>query len=371
MRTTQRVWGLVLGLVAAGWLTGCGDAHAVEDRALVIAVGVGPGTTAGEESWTFVVPNISITASSISSLPPGDQVYSITVQAPSWAIALVAVQDRMSRDLFLGDLAVVAFDTRMPVDQVAMVMRSLDQDGLIPKSFWVIGAQGPVKRLLTWPTPQEVIPRYYLAAYFACRTCHAVDWNTLGWEWWVRRLTPGVTPVAPVMTETRSGLRVQTLAVYPPGRLPVTMPPEIANGFACLTGRLMKGVLTGNWRGVHFAIERMRAASSASVRWEKSGVRAAVGVDITGYLATSRLPGANQPWLRGAQQWAARRIAAECLAAVAWANAHRTDPFGYTRDAILTVPDLAQRLAPGTVLWRPLTVSVNVDVRLQSRGTVA
>lgn len=370
MTRAHAIGWLLLVAFAVGGLAGCGDAHAVEDRALVIAVGVGPGQQPGQETWTFVVPNVAVTTTSISSLSAGNQVYAVTVAAPSWGAALLAVEDRMSRDVYLGDLSVVALDTRLDTDQATAVMGALNQDGLIPKSFWVTASSGPVTKLLTQPTPQEVIPRYFLMVYFACRTCHPVDWATMGWEWWARRLTPGITPFAPVMTETPTGSRAETLAVYPPGRLPLLMPPEVASGFAYMTGRLAKGVLTGSIDGFHFALQRLRATPSHTLRWEGSRVRVLEHIYVTGFLGAPTPLGTTGPWLARAERWAARRIVGDCLAAVAWADATQTDPFGFTRDAVLTVPTLAQDLAPGQVLWRPLTASVTVVVHLRSAGTV-
>jgi hypothetical protein len=357
-------------LLLTGTLTGCGETRAIEDREPVIAVGMDPGKQPGYELWTFVMPNPTVTPSNISALTSSQQYVTITVPARSWVDALNAAQDELSRDLYLGQLQLAAWSTKLTYAEVSRFITALNADGLIPKSFWVTAVDGSAAQALRAISPSEVVPRYFLAVYFTCTTCHAIDWGIFGWQWWTRRMSPGAAPLVPVVRGSANQITVPTAADYRPGQPALVMPPEVATGLAYLTGRVFKGAIAGRVDGHMIAASRLRPAPHVEVHWVNGRVVARVRVTVTGFLAEMPAGQSATRWIARANRWAARTLLQEMLATVRWANRTHTDPMGYTRDALWNDPPLAMRLRPGTYVWRPLVVHVTVHVHLRSSGTV-
>jgi spore germination protein KC len=348
-------------------LVGCGQVRAIEDRALILAVGIEPGRR-NSLRWTFVVPNVTVTASSISSLTPQNQVYAVTAEAPTWGEALRAAQEELSRDVYLGQLEVLAVDRRLGRAEVARVLDAINEDGLIPKSFWFLATDVPPSQVLTLPTVQEVVPRYFFTTYFRCRTCHAVDFATFGWEWWDRHWTPGLTPVAPLAEKAPSGLEVTRIVVYRDGATPLVFPREASEGYAVLKGRLVKGVLAGDVAGTPVVLERVATRATESCRLEGDAVVARVRVVAHAILATGR-PAFEVEKLDRIARWAAAVLAQKASAAVRLADASRTDPFGYTYEALAADPRRMEGLGPGDRFVRRLAVHVDVTLHLDTAGT--
>jgi hypothetical protein len=368
-----RAWLPWVLLLAVFLLAGCGDARAIEDRALVIAVGVAPGRSPAQKSWVFVIPNVAVTASNIASnVAPGQQVFAVTVEAPDWTSALGEISQRLSRDIFLGQLEILAVDRRLDWSAVTSVVDALNEDGVIPKNYYVVVSAGPVLQLLTQITPQEVIPRYFLATYFdVCRTCHSAQWSVMGWEWWQKSVTPGVNPYAPVATVTPVGARIATLAVYREGGPPLVMPPKVALGFSYLTGRALKETWVGRAEGQLLSAARLHGEARTDARLARGRIRVQGTLRVSGFLNASPIGRSPAHWIALAQAEAARDIASACSEAVTWANRTHTDPFGFTRDAIAKFPASSSRLPTRAQVILPIEARVSVVVRLLMSGTKA
>jgi hypothetical protein len=366
--------GLAFCLACAGLgLTGCVDARPVEDRALIIAVGVGPCREPGQKEWSFVIPNVAVTAANIASnSAPAQQVFAVTVVAPDFPTAVDQVSERLSRDVFLGQLEVLVFDRRLPYPEARAVVEALNQNGVVPKNYYVVVAKGQVRSLLTAVSPQEVIPRYFLSAYFdICRTCHTTDWAVMGWQWWSKSVTPGVNPYAPVAELTPQGLRVSTVAVYRDQGPPLVMPPAVALGFSYVTGKVVRHSWTGVVHGQTVSAARLVATSRQRARLLRGQVAVDSEVRVTGYLDVAPLQGNPAHWLALAQAASARAVVGLALRALDWSAHERVDPFGFTRDALASRPECAYRLAPGSSVALPLLARVRVQVRLLTSGTKA
>lgn len=358
----------ILLFLLTWFLVGCGDVRAIEDRALVVAVGIGHGQKPGHIHWTFVVPNVTVTVSSISSLSPSNQTYSIETEAPNWAEALRRTQDQVSRDLYFGQLEVVAVDRGLTSDELTHILNALNQDGLIPKSFWLLTSSRSPATALTFPTAQEIIPRYYFNSYFRCRTCHAMDLGVFGWEWWNRRWTPGISPFLPLAESTKTGLRVREVVVYPSHGRPIQWDTDASEGLAYLTSRVTKSTLAGTVNGIPVVLERVTARSGHRARLRQGHVDVQAEVRVRAFLSAYR-PGIDLKDLQRISDWAAAKILAKCQKAIAAANHSHTDPFGYTKDALAETPKLAERLQPGDLVWWPLRVHTRVEVLIDSAGT--
>jgi hypothetical protein len=229
MRTAARAGG---DFARAGY--GCGEQRGVpSSTATVLAMAV-----SAHHQWTFLFPNPAVTVSSLASQATGSEFYTISVTASSYPEALERVQQQSARAVFTQDVKVILFGAALPGPRVAQVVTSMTETGLVPGRAWMVATQAPPSQVLMHYTPQTAVPVYALADYFDCTTCHYTDLGVRAWQWWVRSITPGVSPVLPVVRPTATGLDVIRLLVYGSQGRPVLMPVPLTVGWAYLSDKV-------------------------------------------------------------------------------------------------------------------------------------
>ncbi|MGC8488549.1 MAG: Ger(x)C family spore germination C-terminal domain-containing protein [Clostridia bacterium] len=339
-------------------LSGCGDQRAPSNTAIVLAIAV-----SARHQWTFLFPNPAVTVSSLASKASGSEFYTISVTASSYPAALARVQEQSARVVFTQDVKVIVLGAALSGPQVAQIVSSMTESGLVPARAWLVATQASPAQVLMHYTPQTTVPVYALADYFDCASCHYTDLGVRGWQWWVRSMTPGVSPVLPVARPTATGLDVSRLLVYPTQGRPVLMPAPLTVGWAYLSGKVHEASLALTVDGHPYVLSSMGA--SARVRC----VRVAGTVDVTVRMqAHGEI--ANSPPQRVLLPQDETRVEAAGAAALAhlaartisWANHTHTDPFGYAMQASWGQPaDVA--LTP-----LPIRARIWVTVRVQGEG---
>lgn|GEM_PF-6300853 len=375
MRSGDRLRaGLALIAVCALLLTaGCGDALPVEDRALVLALGIDPNRTsaAGDLDWTFVLPNATVTASSVGRQSPGTQVSGVRVTAPDLSTAMNALQDRLARKVYMGDLEVFAIGLATPSDRARAAISDLVQFGSVPDGYSVVATPDPATRLLSVVTTQDAIPRYFLTLYLNCSGCHRHDWRVRGWQWWAAAQTPGVVPHAVVLRPEAGSAVVAGEAVYPAGPGPaLVMPPDAQDGLFLTMSRTTAAVVSGLAGRRRLSVSRLTGRARTTARLVGGRLEVSVRLHVRGVLTSQggvAIPsgGAAQAALvHAAQVLVAQHMLDDVGAAFRWANREHCDPFGLTTQALLARPRLAYALAPGSSVWFP------IDVRMTVRADV-
>jgi hypothetical protein len=368
----RRLAAAALAALASLALAGCGAARPIENRAIVLALGVDPTGAAGPGAdsalaWTFAFPNVTATASNIAGLTPTNDLFLVHVVAPDFASAVTRLQDRLSREPYLGDLESVALNLALDGATARTIVSDVNQDAVIPTSFMLVATPAATSRLLSLPTRQEIVPRYFLGTYFTCTWCHSFDWRVPGWEWWSRSLSPGAAPFAPILVPTATNLAWAGVAVYPERGKALVMAPDVAAGLAYVAGRVTADAFTTAAGGRQVSVVRLSSWSRASARLVGGAVDADLRIAVHGTL-TSPPVAAPADTLCVARTLLARHVLDHVVAAVAWADAHRVDPFALTRAALLRRPALAYALAPGVDYWRPLRARVTVSTQIDSAG---
>ena len=363
-RVTWGRWMLAAAVLTAA-LSGCWDQLAFPNRASTLVMSVRYARRPDRWQWTFYFPNPAVTVSSLPQIAPGEQIYAIGVRAPTLASAYAAAQQRLARDLYLGQLQDIVWSSDAPLPAVASFIAAYNREGMTPKTAYVAVAPPPLDRILA-PSPQEVIPSVYLTRVFSCLECQSVMLTEPLWKLWDSIETPGVSPVAPYLPGTGVLSRI---AVYPPTGPPVIFSPTETLGWAYLTHRVHKETLTLTMPAGLASITRVHGIVVNHVEWTGQRLEVQVDMRLTGVVA--QWPVAvplTERRLQTLETAGARSVLADCLAALRRSATSRTDPFGYARLYLFRHPGAWGQIPARDWDRLPYTAHVQVSLLLQETG---
>ncbi len=358
-------WGAVLTTLLP-LIAGCWDQRPVEGRALVEAVGVAPTGRRGVWQWTFVLPNPTESVSTLGTLPPSEEVYAVTVSAPTWTAALLATQQQTTRDLYFGQFRVLALSPRLPASAWARIIATVNRSGRLLKTFWIVDAD-PAGLVVRTPTRTEGAPLYGLFKLLSCH-CQPYTWGQRAWQVWSRLMTPGVTPLVPVIRAVpQRGIQNPRMAVLG-SRQVIQWSAAASAGWAYLTQHVVKGGLTVQAAGHRVGLNRVQGASH--VTFTRAGSR----IDVTDRLtyrgeledAPLSLPLTLATKTAIAAQ-ASRAIDQLGEQAIRSAQQQKVDPFGWHRDLEWT-RNRSGSPWPTPISWAGWSVHLIVHFRITGEG---
>ncbi|MDA8200334.1 MAG: hypothetical protein M0Z54_13075 [Thermaerobacter sp.] len=361
----QARWAAVAALLLSlTLLAGCWDQKGISDRAAALMVSIA-WNPSGRSDWTFYFPNPTVTVNSQSQIKSTQQLYTVAVAADSWAGAERAAQRLLDRHLYLGQLKVLLWSSNLPADAAATLVDAYNRQGISSKVTYVGVAQAPSLPHLLQASPQEVVPRLKWQHVFSCAPCEAIQLSEPFWHVWDDVHTPGMSPVAPYITSSGA---LSQIAVYGHRGPPVIFTPQQTLGWALLTSRVTREVLTLSRGGERYAVTGVHGRATTRVAWTGGPLQVDVHVAMSGALAQAPYGTAGRPAdIRAIETTAARLLLADCEAAVREANARHVDPFGYARSLLFAHPEWVHH--PG-LAWPALSshVAFTVSFNLTTPG---
>ncbi len=365
MKAWQRypLWGFsVFGLLS---LTGCWDQRSVTDRSMATVLDVVPTSKPGIFAWTYRFPNVAVTVSSLPSIKPSEQYYAYTVNAASLAQSQTRVQHDLSRDLYMGQLKIVAWSSTMTTEQVTTLVNTLNHEGITPHTYWVVIGTPPLAKLFV-VSPQQAVPELYLSHFFNCRQCQPFKLGCHGWQFWAQTVTPGISPVAPYATNS---MHISQVAVYGQSGRPHILTVHQTQGWAYLTDRAEKATLTLPTRQGIATLSRIHGTRSQQVRLVHGVLRVTEKLKLTGMM--SQIPAGaviSQEYLSHIQRLAEHAVRSRCLGALRVANRTHTDPFGYARTLLWTNNEATRGMPLSQLATLPIDATVTVRLKIVGQG---
>jgi spore germination protein KC len=357
--------GAMAVLLVAGGCTGCWDQLPFYERALALAITVSPTKTRSDWHYTFVFANPAVTISSLGQMSSADQLFAVSVKAPTLSQAVGRADKRLSRQVYIGQLQDLVWSAKMPSSAAYDLILAYNRHGLTAKTVFVAVTAGQPQDAVK-PTLQEVVPDMFLTKYFSCRGCQPVTLSEKEWELWITMETPGVSPVVPIMSGPNT---VDEVTVYPNKGEPVTFTPEETRGWGFLLGRVHNAALGFGMPEGRIAVDRIEATVANHISWTPTGLAVRAEVRAQGMVAEwpPTMPLTPQR-IRKLETLAARKILHESLAAVRRAQTTHTDPFGYWRDYLYQHPSLMGQKTVAEWDQMPYHVHVSVTMSLIETG---
>ena len=323
------VRGSVAALLLGTSLTGCWDQHPVEFRAPVANIAVEPTQTPGQYAYTFVFPNVTITATSIESLPSSEQFYAIHVEAPTLLKAVAAVQRRQSRGLYLGQIRVLCLSSRLPLRVWKETLQETADSGRFVLTYWVV-ASPHARQTAEMTPPTEVVPD--VALYRALNSrIQPVLWPGRSWRIWAEMATPGITPAVLDVDPSHKYVALHQLEVLSQHG-PVVWDTSASNGWAYMVGRVQTGTEQVKLGSESATVGMIRGRANTRVVQTAHGVVVKLNVTCSGVVIEGMMgQGDSSAMEKKVEKDIAHRIQAHILAAWHEALKTHTDPMGFHR----------------------------------------
>lgn len=315
-------------------LTGCWDQKPVESRAAVAAIGIDPAKTHGLQRYTFVFPDVTVTASSLASTTNGQEFFSFTVTAPSLIDALNRVQSHESRSLYLGQVRIVALSTRLSAPVWRRTLYTMADAGRFVLTFWVVAASH-ARQVVTLEPPTEVVPEVALYRALNCH-CQPIRWPGRGWKMWTNATSHDGSLKATDVNVVGRTFVLGPLVVM--GSHAVKWSASATKGWAYLTGHVEHEISMVHLHGHLMGVGLIRGNSTVSFHRTTNGVHVTDQMMYSGVLMESPFEhGARNENARlqdqAIESAVAHQISAEAMQAWRTAQTTHADPMGWHRDA--------------------------------------
>lgn len=346
-------------------VTGCWDQVPFPERAPALVITLAPATPAGMFQWTFYFPNPTVTVSSLSQISTSQQTYAVRVDSPTFAAAYSSAQQRLARDLFLGQLEVIILSTKIPASEVATLTNAYNTNGQVPKTAYMVAAQGQLGRLVV-VSPQETIPVLYLTRLFDCHRCQPSDLSQFQWQVWDAFESPGISPVMP---DVGGPDRVAEIAVYPLKGPPTIWTTKATTGWAYLLSRVHKETVSVREKSGMVAVTRLHDTTQLAVSLVDGRLQVTGAVHAYGGLAQwPPLTTLTANFLHHVEEQVSAHIAADIGQAIVTANQTHEDPFGYGRQWLLAHPTNLALDTPEYWTHVPITIHLTVTTTITVSG---
>ena len=368
MRAWRWVRGTLATFLLGTSLTGCWDQHPVEFRAPVAGISVDPTREPDQYDFTFLFPNVTVTASSIATIPPSEQFYSISVQAPTLTKAIDSVQRRQSRALYLGQIRILCMSSRLPLKVWTSTLQQTADSGRFVMTFWVLTSPDARKALEITP-PSEVVPD--VALYRALNSrIQPVLWPGRGWRIWAEMATPGISPavmeIHPTGQPTGQQVALHQLAVLSPHGILLWSTTE-TDGWAYAVGRVQRTtetVMVGNQPD---SVGLIRGHAQTRVVQTPNGVTVQLHLRCSGVVVGGMMgQGDSIAMDRQVEKRTADLIQQKVVAAWHEAVVTHTDPMGFHRLGHWSDANIDDNVAN----WSGWTLETQVRFTLREEGVL-
>lgn len=367
---SRRWLALLLIILLAAPLAGCWDNRDPRRRAYVLGLAVDPAPDGSDDILVSV--QVPIPAQSRPSGSGGGgggggsgeqpQFYLVEGRGPTVLKAMSRAQDEISREIFLGQIRSVILSDQLSEAQMDHVTTSLWLQPDIDESVYILQAKGRAAALLGKPVKLERLPALYFNNVFEAVRRMTVSEPVQMWQYWKMLSTDGWDPVLPIVELSPEGL----LAVRGLGllrnNLPVgSMNGDESQGFLWIMGRTRSGLVSVTTPEGRASARDLTVSRTLTVRFVENKPVFRVEMRVRGEISLTSLPGRKSTPNEVIAEAVEKVIRGQVRAALAKAQQHGTDPFGFGKMLHYRYPQYYDR-----VDWREVfpTVTVETVVRV-------
>lgn len=361
---------LALCLVAAVLAGGCWDRVELEDRGLVLMMGL------DRVDGGALRVTLQLAVPGQIPLGPGPGGGGGGGQEPARAVevmeatgpTLEAALDRLrvstNKRIFLGHLRVVVVGERLARDGLVDLYDGLRRSPEIRRLARVLVARGEAADLVrTAPRIERVPTRFFIELVNTAVGLGKVPDVFLGTVW-IQSSAPGQEAVTPLVEVHGDGARIAGLAVFRGNRMVDALSLEE-------TGLLMMAMGTGRGgptlfvphRGGRVAVRVFSSRAQVQPRWDgrKVGVRLVIRAEADVVVRTARRAVNSPRELAAIARTAEAQIRGDLLRLVARTQRAGTDVFGFGEHVRVRLPGVWQYVGGTKTAWERYYPQVRVE----------
>ncbi len=246
MKRRKVAWFLTL-LCTVTLLTGCWDDRPVEERGMVLMLGISPNAHHGVTLY-FEVPTASgltsLTSGGSSGSGSGPKFIVYRGQGDNFSDAFTNAQGKTNEDIYLGQLQVIALSTRLSPRAFTVIDATLARLGPMDKSADAVAVSGSMAKFMAFSPVGTSLPGLYLASLFACRHCQTAHLARTVWSREKRLWSPTTSVWVPLITTNATTFIVDRIVVYHGYQPTIILTPHQTRTLGFLLGITAKAPLT-------------------------------------------------------------------------------------------------------------------------------
>lgn len=360
-----RLAALGLALLA---VSGCGStSNPIDDRALVLGVAADPAGK-GEIKYTLEVPSPQSLSDSSGG---GNQFYFPTASGRSFDAAISRMEDRTSRDIYLGQMHVLLLARKLDPLLRDRLLAEEQRIGETDHTEWLVLADGKAADTLQPPPLQERLPAFFYSTHFDCRGCQSVDFGVHAWRVEADLASPGSVAVVPLASLQEGVIAIDRVAALRRGKPPFVFTPEETLSVMTLRGKLGKGSFDFPTPLGLASVRSMHAQVSRRASVDRDGkLHVTVQVSYEGLVAQrpAKVMHMTSRALAVMRQSCAEALTARLLLAIGRAQKAGVDAFYFGQAAYLADPEAYRSLGNFSQAFKQAVVELHVKVDLPQQG---
>ena len=364
------VLALVLALVPL--LAACGQATSIDTRALVVGIAADKGSKPGELLYTFQIPSPqSLGGGGAGGGGAGNSFYYPSAQAPSLAEAISLVENRTSRDIYLGQLRIILVALDVPPTERDRLAQEEQRLGEVDHTEWVAFTKSAAAKLLPPPPSQEELPSMFYSTHFNCRTCQSTSLGVQAWRAGKELADPAHTATLPVVERKDGQYDIGTVASFRDAQPAVQFSRGESAAIMLALGQMQKGVMQAQTPLGTTVVRSLRAVSERRGGVDQGGrLRLSLSVDLTGEVARQPTRAVRITDEVGGMiaQATASQVEGVLRSAIAKSQSAGVDPFRFANALYTQNPELVQALGPWHRAFSKASVAVHVKVSVPEEG---
>lgn len=246
MRRKNLAWVLSL-LCVVTLVTGCWDNRPVEERGMILMLGIAPAPHHGLTLY-FEIPTASgltsLTSGGSSGSGPGPKFVVYRGQGPTFSDAFTSAQAQTNEDLYLGQVQVVSLSTRLSPGQFSVVDATLARTGPLDKSADAVAVSGSMAKFMAFSPVGTSLPSLYLSSLFACHHCQTAYLARTIWSREKRLWSPTASVWVPLVSTNATSFVVDRIVAYQGYKPVMVLTPKETWDLGFLLGVTAKAPLT-------------------------------------------------------------------------------------------------------------------------------
>ncbi|MDA8346256.1 MAG: hypothetical protein M0Z66_12340 [Thermaerobacter sp.] len=361
---------LVAALLPLLALVGCGQATSIDTRALVVGIAVDKGQKPGELRFTFQVPSPQSLGGGGAGAG-GNNFYYPTAKAPSLAAAISYVENRTSRDIYLGQLHIILVALDVPPQERDRLAQEEQRLGEVDHTEWVAFSKPPAAKMLQPPPSQEQLPSMFYSTHFNCRSCQSTSLGVQAWRVSREYVEPGRTATLPIVRVADGQYDIGTVASFRSGEKPVVFNQTESSYLMLALGQMHKGVIQSQTPLGTTVVRSLGSKAKVDGGVDQHGkLHLSINLNLAGTIAQppAKAMRITADVSRMIAQATAQTVEGGVASTIRKAQSAGVDPFRFARALYQKDPEALQALGEWHSAFSKADVAIHVKVTVPQEG---